>query len=491
MSNEKTYVPPARGVKPFHLDMGNSVVVGPDDDLAAKYDWLKSSDRDTAMGSLSLENRRCIVLVPGRYELSATLILDTEFVDICSLSSNPADVVVTCSAEQIRIKQTAFDVHLSNFTTETSTAMGTNMGFRLETGNGGSGATTTNATSTVAGTNVGKDLVGRYDSINPDDIYDEVYLSAGSVVEGWYTVDTVVSDDEITVVETLADSSADVDFRTISHRSEYRNMRFSTAGLVSTKIGVDSTYHYSGLWINCWAEGRAWQCSSGMHLRGRYYDCEAMRQQCWCGDTGGTISGQFYRCRGGDWAFGGCTSFGSDISSDAVFEDCTAGIQSFGLGKTVAGTFKRCVGGANSFAGFTSAIYLPTFSGYAEDCISSGDCFAGGHASAVNSGEMVRCTITDMSEAMYLTGAFLRHCRLVISGTNKDCINIVDSNSKLYNCTLVANGSGKAIDAGSSLNVVAAHCRSNLGVGANVTNLLTGSNVLTGAAMGIEDSDIS
>ena len=57
------------------LNLGNSVVVDPSDDLTVKYDWLKSSDRDAAMGALSATNRRTLILSPGIYTLLVSLIL--------------------------------------------------------------------------------------------------------------------------------------------------------------------------------------------------------------------------------------------------------------------------------------------------------------------------------------------------------------------------------------------------------------------------------
>jgi hypothetical protein len=66
------------------IDTGNSVIVVPDDDLQGKYDWLKSSDRDTQMGPLSEVNPRYVILTPGGY--SDDLIMDTENVHVYELA---------------------------------------------------------------------------------------------------------------------------------------------------------------------------------------------------------------------------------------------------------------------------------------------------------------------------------------------------------------------------------------------------------------------
>jgi hypothetical protein len=89
------------------IDTGNSVIVAPSDDLQDQYDWLKSSDRDSDMGALSSNNRRTLILVPGEYNLSTTLILDTDYVDIdgspnafIKLAGNP----VTITADDATIR---------------------------------------------------------------------------------------------------------------------------------------------------------------------------------------------------------------------------------------------------------------------------------------------------------------------------------------------------------------------------------------------------
>jgi hypothetical protein len=94
MAQITPYIPAARGVLPFNLNLGNSVVVGPNDDLPTKYDWLKSSDRDTEMGALSNNNRRTLILTPGQHIITDTFALDTEYVDITSTSQNPSDTVI-------------------------------------------------------------------------------------------------------------------------------------------------------------------------------------------------------------------------------------------------------------------------------------------------------------------------------------------------------------------------------------------------------------
>ena len=93
-----TIAPPARGVLPSAIGFNNCAVVGLADDVSAKYDWLKSSDRNARMGALSATNRRTLILAPGTYTLAAQWDLDTDYVDVVSLTGNPADTIVTASA---------------------------------------------------------------------------------------------------------------------------------------------------------------------------------------------------------------------------------------------------------------------------------------------------------------------------------------------------------------------------------------------------------
>ncbi len=83
-----------RSVNPLAMNFQNACFVDSNDDLAAKYDWLKSSDRDAKMGALSVTNRRTLVLSPGSYELTSMWTVDTDYVDIVSFGVNPAGTLV-------------------------------------------------------------------------------------------------------------------------------------------------------------------------------------------------------------------------------------------------------------------------------------------------------------------------------------------------------------------------------------------------------------
>ena len=78
-------------------------------------------------------------------------------------------------------------------------------------------------------------------------------------------------------------------------------------------------------------------------------------------------------CKGGNFSFGGDTTFGSNpINVSGTFTDCQGGDQSFGGFATASGTFTNCVGGDNSFCGGGTA------SGTFTNCVGGDNSFCGG-----------------------------------------------------------------------------------------------------------------
>jgi cyanophycinase-like exopeptidase len=72
---------------------------------------------------------------------------------------------------------------------------------------------------------------------------------------------------------------------------------------------------------------------------------------------------------------------------------------------------------------------------------------------------------------VYLTGAKIRSCHLAATA-NVNVLFLNGDTSKIMDSTLIASGSGKAINAGAAHNIVSAHNRGPIGYGANVTNLV-------------------
>lgn len=98
----------AAAISAVIANAANTKIVYPQDDLLTAYQWLKSSDRDGAMGALSASNRRYLHLMPGTYDITSlsgsggatptnalfTALFDTEHVRIVGLG----DVIIKVSS---------------------------------------------------------------------------------------------------------------------------------------------------------------------------------------------------------------------------------------------------------------------------------------------------------------------------------------------------------------------------------------------------------
>jgi hypothetical protein len=76
----------------------------------------------------------------------------------------------------------------------------------------------------------------------------------------------------------------------------------------------------------------------------------------------------------------------------------------------------------------------------------------------------------------------MERCTIEITAANTDAV-VVGDGAYIYDCTLIATGTGKSVNADSAVNAVIAHCRMNKGVGANVTNDI-------GTPYNVDDTDI-
>jgi hypothetical protein len=184
--------------------------------------------------------------------------------------------------------------------------------------------------------------------------------------------------------------------------SEYENCNFknATAWLYNCECvrGASSVY---GTWKNCRADNAAWRVAVDRDFSPTMYDCTAGTysfggDQDGIGTGAGVIGGTFWRCEGGYASFGGCDQFGMSTSTAAKFYYCTAGNNSYAMGKTFAGYAFKCKGGLNSFGGHNSDkntnVYPGTFAGRAEYCDTDGGMsFGMGTTACVQSGTMYRC----------------------------------------------------------------------------------------------------
>jgi hypothetical protein len=407
-------LPPARGVKERHVGYKNIVFVRPGEDLAAKYDWLKSASRDAQMGALSATNRRVLVLTPGKYEPASEWELDTDYVDVTTLTPlDPRATLVTSAREDpvtvpSTVKQTADDVRLSGFTIE-------------------------NTATTANDNGVGFGIAA---SDNSASVYEHMHF-----------------------LLTTAGGSTSI------HKWP--------VGCVITDGVLD------GSWYFCESGNRGWRVRNDTGqlstFRPYMFHCKAGTGS-FCGDGYGKVqitSCEMYHCEAGMFSYASCSGMGAEITSDAYFENCIGGDKCWAQGCPCAGTFVHCRGGSICFGGSQGKVY-GSFTGVAIDCEASGDSFGAGWSDSRCTGRLERCRITGIGDAMFCNGAILKDCYIQVTGTNKHCIDLSSDagTTKIYDSTLIANGSGDSIYAGGAKNVIAAHCRLNKAINANVTNLI-------------------
>jgi hypothetical protein len=291
--------------------------------------------------------------------------------------------------------------------------------------------------------------------------------------------------DESGVVEKLYRSALYVAVDA-NDESVYDQMYFwSTLFEQSTYSPVGFQKHVGGTWTQCIANSNAWRVytdGASAIFRARMEDCEG-GSGAFIGDNTDfscSASGcHLVRCRAiggladhsGDYAFGGCTSWGTAIDSTCYFEDCEAGNNAFAFGQTCAGTFIRCRAGRNSF-GADSGGKDGVFSGHAVECIAGCASFGGGtHPDqGTMSGVLERCAILGNNQPLRLSGGVIKDCLIQTTTTDRDCVKLLDSTSKITGTTLIALGTGKAINAASALSFYGARNHYVGGLGTNVTN---------------------
>jgi hypothetical protein len=164
----------------------------------------------------------------------------------------------------------------------------------------------------------------------------------------------------------------------------------------------------NGTYTDCTANGNnsfGYSQAGNVSVNGIFTNCLAFGYSFGCtnGSTSNvTIGGQFYNCKlpgGGPGSFSFGVAFNSvsgsvSIGPGAIFENCTAGYISFGVGGnnvTVAGTFTNCTANGYSF-GWNPANYNATASGTFTDCTVS---FPGGPGEGAFGGISASGVFTD------------------------------------------------------------------------------------------------
>ena len=427
--------------------------------LVAAYSSAKLLTPNGA--ALSSTNRATVMLPPGSFKLTATLILDANFVDVTAMvQASGGARVSTDSDEQ------GGETPLTNYRPPVT-------------------------------------VIYADDSSSPFSVIKQTCADIRMAGFGIAYLGTAGGFD----VGSFRCLHIDNTTTNSNKASVYRQMYFFHRTASDDLLGGDSdqgresvwsTLHLDGTWIDCTANAYAWRMGQNGELRAKMRDCTAGAYS-WGGDATGASIGAclLERCKAvglivgvsgqGVGAFGGCLGVGINIGASAVLVECDAeGGFSFGCGKTVAGTFLRCRGGEISFGGGQSDGFPGTFSGYAEDCVGGKGSFGGSNDAAVETtskltGTLIRCTITGNDRTINMQGAIVRGSRITVTTTGKHCVTITDSNSVISDTDLIVfqGGTGRPINAGSAFNVAAYHCRMNNatndsdGLGVNVTNLVT------------------
>lgn len=326
-----TIRPPARGVLPSSMGFKYAVFVDPGESLAAKYNWLKSSDRDTRMGAASATNRRTLILAPGVYTLSVTWTLDTDYVDVVSLSGNPKDTIITRATGDATVVQTADDVRLIGFTIKNTGNASGDHGFEINA------------------------------SDNSDSFYEDMHFRQTSVA-GTRTPVYGVSDLNGTWRHCEADNFA---WRLATNKNLSATMEHCVAG--ESSFGGDASgAEITGTLRYCVA-GR--ESFGGCDVVG--CDISGTLEYCIAGDRsfalGKEFSGMAIGCIGGRCCFAGWSGVGANYGTfSGKARNCTAeGGYSFGMGHAScvqSGTIENCRNG-------TAGLYAEGVSGAAPSTI--------------------------------------------------------------------------------------------------------------------------
>jgi hypothetical protein len=355
-------------VKANGTDIENAV------ELQAAYDLAKTM-------SPSIDNRITVVVAPGNYKFPSTFVMDTEYIDLVSLTGN-RDVIFDLDGitDPFQFDGDTFDIlsigECLLIDTDNVFVKGIKGKFYLSTNQ--------------------NDFLGSKDYVLPLQVSDNL---PGIVVEncegGLFSFggDFTFGSNAIEVNGTFKNCQG-------SKRS-FGGDGGTASGIFTDCIGGDSSFGFiaSGTFTDCIgddgsfgsngiASGTFTNCQSSNAFgangtaSGTFINCQ--------GDTssfGGNVeaSGTFTNCQGGDGSFGG-----NNGEASGIFTNCQAGDGSFGGNNgTASGKFKDCIGGKASFGGQGES------SGTFTNCI--GDDFSFGGQAGIATGIFTNCIGGELS----------------------------------------------------------------------------------------------
>lgn len=251
----------------------NVLIVTPKDNLQAKYDWLKSSDRDAVMGALSYTNWRTLMLAPGRYTVPITgFLMDCDYIAIVGMGNTSREVTITSAdiatgttAVSCVINQTAKCVALSNLTVEAplhADDYAFAFGLMLNYGGMATATSYTHATKVLVATGIGNGIV----SYGKNARYDEVYVWGAGLTAGWYEILTVTDSDTIVLNTSPGTATGDVYYILCPQQSRYTDLRFRSRKQDAINYNTTSSTQFSPCIANHCAFGGTWDNCEGTHV---------------------------------------------------------------------------------------------------------------------------------------------------------------------------------------------------------------------------------
>ena len=342
----------------------------------------------TALGGLSATDRFTIVIPPCTIDTGTEFEMDTDFVDISSLTGQ-CDVVF---AEGIGLIAPATDIRVTGVDATT-------LPFNVDDG----------MTAIILTRCKGGDESYGYNALGLEGTFIECvggvlsFAAGGTITDGTFT-DCTAGNNSFARAGTI----------TLGTFTDCKAGDGSFAGNGGTII--------SGTFIECVGGNESFAGNGGTISSGTFTDCTADGQS-FAGNVDTISSSTFTRCTAGNDSFG-------DTITSGTFTDCTAGGYSFGgQGITSTSTFTRCTAESNSFAngGTAGGTYI--------ECTAGSGSFGGGTLTSDASGTFIRCIGGDScfgTTPGIATGTF-EHC---IGGTASwDSLT-----GKAYFCRIIFDG---------------------------------------------------
>jgi len=274
----------------------SQIIAVPGDDLATKYAQAKTlTPRGNALSS---ENRATLIIYPGTYTLSTTLIIDEEFVDIFGIGSQKWSPVVLFTGASINVS--ANDINVT-----------------------GIGSTTLPLLTT------GSKPLSHFE--NCRGTFQSFGYGSGNPASGTY-IGCFVND---TGGSFGGLSAAD---------GRFVDCRCTGSGSFGGSMALNTEQVASGIFDRCTASTQSFGYAAG--FSGTAYNCQGSslsfgaRPQ--TGITG--VTGTLYNCVGGTDSFGGGTGAGTKITGRLYYCRLTSGtFQTV----TSPGITRLCIDGSN------------------------------------------------------------------------------------------------------------------------------------------------